>query len=198
MRISEIAFVGFGSDVVRISSNPAIQVKLRLNAQNVAEMRANDALVGTIIGDDTFWKGKTAVSDKQILKDYEDSDPGKDASTKDFESKNQAFVNSQGTSPQFESIRSGRLPPGVTQKTFTSEDNSEVYAVAVYLPSVSQRANQAAKDMSEAKIITPLSNEDSSSGSGDSKTSSQNVDVQRPSRTVSPGPSGPVTSDKDL
>jgi hypothetical protein len=47
----EIAFVGFGSDVVRTSNNPAMQAKQRLNADKVAQMRAKDALVGLLIGE---------------------------------------------------------------------------------------------------------------------------------------------------
>ena len=190
----EIAFVGFGSDVIRSSDNSALQLKMRLNAEKIAQMRAKDALVGLIIGDDTGWKSKLDETTQQTIKDFEASDNGKDASLQRFEKTRQTFLNVQKSSEQFQSIRSGILPPGVTPKTFTSKDDAEVYAVAVYLPSVSQQAAQTAKEMSQAQL---LGNPNEAGGAA-TAPATQDDSVPHPKQDVAPGPTGTVSRDKDL
>jgi hypothetical protein len=133
--------------VIRSSDNAALQQKMRLNAEKIAQMRAADALVGMVIGDDTGWKGKLDESTQQTIQDFESSDSSDDPSLKRFEKTRQNFVNVQKSSEQFQSMRSGALPPGVKKQSFTSKDDAEVYAIAVYIPSVSQQASQAAKEM---------------------------------------------------
>lgn len=190
----EMAFVGFGSDVIRSSDNATLQQKMRLNAAKVADMRATDALVGLLIGDDTGWKSKLDESTQQAVKDFETSDTGKDASRQRFEKTRQSFLNEQVTPEQFQSLRSGVLPPGVTRKTFTSKDDAEIYAVAVYIPSVSRQAAQTAKEMSQAQLID---NPDAAGGAA-TAPAAQEDNVPRPPKAVAPGPSGQVSRDKDL
>lgn len=192
----EIAFVGFGSDVIRSSDNAALQAKMRLNADKIAQMRAKDALIGMIIGDDTGWKGKLDESTQQTIKDFEtsDSDSGSNASLQRFEKTHQNFLNMQKSSEQFQSVRSGILPPGVTPKTFTSKDDAEVYAVAVYIPSVSQQAAQTAKDMSQAQL---LGNPNEAGGAA-TAPAAQDDSAPHPKQEVAPGPTGMVSRDKDL
>jgi hypothetical protein len=190
----EIAFVGFGSDVIRSHDNSTMQLKMRLNADKIAQMRAKDALVGMIIGDDTGWKSKLDETTQQTIKDFETSDTGKDASLQRFEKTRQNFLNTQKTSDQFQSLRSGILPPGVSSKTFTSKDDAEVYAVAVYIPSVSQQAAQTAKEMNQAQL---LSNPNDASSSN-AAPAAQEDNTLRPKKDVAPGPTGSVSRDKDL
>lgn len=187
----EIAFVSFGSDVIRIHDNAAMQAKMRLNAEKIAQMRAKDALVGLLIGDDTSWKSKLDETTQQAIKDFETSDSDPDASLQRFEQTRQNFLNVQKSSDQFQSIRRGILPPGVSSKTFPSKDGSEVYAVAVYLPSASQQAAQAAKEMSQAQLISTPQQGATSGGQGGNPQ-------LRPPKEVAPGPSGQVSRDKDL
>lgn len=190
----EMAFVGFGSDVIRSSDNSALQQKMRLNATKIAEMRATDALVGLLIGDDSSWKSKLDESTQQTVKQFETSDNGQDASLQRFEKTRQSFLNVQKTSEQFQSLRSGVLPPGVTRKTFTSKDDAEVYAVAVYIPSVSRQAAQTAKEMSQAQLL----DNPNEAGGAATAPAAQEDNVPRPPKAVAPGPSGQVTRDKDL
>jgi len=67
----ETAFVGFGSVVVRTSSNAAVQAKLNLEAQKIAAMRAKDALCGLMIGDTTSWEGGVRESLKDQVQEFE-------------------------------------------------------------------------------------------------------------------------------
>lgn len=190
----EMAFVGFGSDVIRSSDNATMHQKLRLNAAKVADMRATDALVGMLIGDDSSWKGKVDESTQQIIGNFETSDTGKDSSRQRFEKTRETFLNEQQTLEQLQSLRSGKLPPGVTRKTFTSKDGAEVYAVAVYIPSASQRASQAAKEMSQAQLL----DNPNEAGGAATAPAAQDDNTPRPPKAVAPGPSGQVSSDKDL
>jgi hypothetical protein len=52
----EIAFVGFGSSVVRYNSEKSMQERLKLQAERMAGTRALDALAGILTGDDTAWQ----------------------------------------------------------------------------------------------------------------------------------------------
>ena len=195
----EIAFVGFGSDVVRLSDNATLQKKHQLNAAKIAQMRASDALVGLLIGDDTRWKSQLDESTQQLVSEFEraDSETAADASIQRFEQTRSSFVNTQRSSEEFQSLRSGILPPGVTRKTFGSADNAEMYAIAVYLPSLTQQAAQTAKEMNEARLIQPIA-PNQGHGSNAAAGSNQAAPVMRPGREVAPGPTGQMSSDQDL
>lgn len=188
----EMAFVGFGSDVIRSSSNPALQMKMRLNATKIAQMRAKDALLGMVIGDDTKWKSRLDETTLQTIQQFETSDNAQDASIKRFEQTRQNFLNVQKTSEQFQSIRQGVLPPGVVTKTFTSKDNAEMYAVSVYIPSLTNQAQQAAQEMQQMQPLTappsPLPE----------KVTPTDSNVLSPPLTITPGPTGTISHDQDL
>ena len=189
----EIAFVGFGSDVVRTSSNPAMQAKQRLNADKIAQMRAADALVGMLIGDDTGWKAKLDEATKRTIAEFDGSDVGADPSQQRFAQQSDAFRNVQKTSDEFQSLRQGVLPPGVTRKSFASKDEGEMYAIAVYVPSYTAAAAQAAKEMDEARPFPPPAAAGASSVGGAGQET-----VPRPSKEIGAGPTGQVSRDKDL
>ena len=192
----EMAFIGFGSDVVRTSSNPTIQRKQQLNAAKIAGMRASDALVGMIIGDDTRWKSKLDETTQQAVSEFEQSEiaEGEEPSRQRFEQARQSFTNTQVSSEEFQSLRRGVLPPGVTRKTFSSADNAEMYAVAVYIPSLSAQAGQAAAEMQDAQLLSPPGG----TGGQSATKSSSSEGVRRPSTDVAPGPTGQVSRDQDL
>lgn len=186
----EMAFVGFGSDVVRTSSNATLQAKQRLNAQKIANMRAADALVGLLIGDDTSWKSKLDEQTQQLIANFEDTETEDgDVTRERFEETRTSFINSQRSSEEFQSLRQGILPPGVMRKNFSSSDEAEMYAIAVYIPSVTQQAADTAKSMSESQLIQP-SRSGNNSGSGRSS--------QSPSATIAPGPTGQIHDDQNL
>ncbi len=197
----EIAFVGFGSDVVRTSDNAMLQAKQRLNAEKIAQMRAADALVGLLIGDETSWKGKLEESTQKLIAEFErDDTAGADPTAQRFDQQRESFLNVQRSTEEYQSIRRGILPPGVVRKSFASADNGEVYAVAVYLPSVSDAAAQTAKEMSEARLIkTPTTGANGSTPAfGSGSTAPTTGDVPRPSAEVGPGPTGQISDDRNL
>lgn len=177
---NEIAFVGFGSDIIRFSNNKALQAKNRLNAERVAKARASDALAGVILGDNASWKGKLDESTQTIITEFEEIPVEEGVNRERFDEAKESFINTQVTKDEYESLRSGILPPGVMSRTFTN-DRDEVYAVSIYLPSLSKEASAAAKEMSNSQIIKD----------------SPNKAPQRSSE-VKQGPTGQVSNDADL
>ena len=67
----EIAFVGFGSSVVRYDPEEDVQEDLKLQAERVAGLRATDALAGIILGDDTTWQAHADETTSKQIKDFE-------------------------------------------------------------------------------------------------------------------------------
>jgi hypothetical protein len=77
----------------------------------------------------------------------------------------------------------------VTNKSFASKDEGEMFAIAVYVPSYTAAAAKAAKEMAEARPFPPPA----AAGAGAGQET-----VPRPSKEIGTGPTGQVSSDKDL
>lgn len=80
-------------------------------------------------------------------------------------------------------------------------DNAFAYAVAVYMPSVTQQAALDAKEMLDSPILQPYGQADkdksriqSSNGFQDEK----NPNIERPRTKVKQGPTGTVQADTTL
>ena len=201
----ETAFVGFGSAVVGTSQNNAVQQKLRLTAQKIAAMRAKDALCGLIIGDKTSWEGSVVESMKDQVQEFESAakdDPlaNKDPATvKKLDEARQTFVARMETNDVYRSARSGVLPPGINTKTWFDTDNAWAFALSVYVPSLTNAAAGAAREMQDSTIVQPIddgSKKHSDKAANGEKSSSgftdQNTKVPRPGKEVKPGPSGKI------
>lgn len=170
---SKTAFIGFGSSVIQINSNPALQSKLRLNAEKIANMRASDALVGLLIGDDTRWKSKVDNLTMTMIQEFEQVDDIHNTDLEAFDQIRESFISQTISSTEMQSLRNGILPPGVQRKFFFSNDNAEVIAVAVYIPNNPTRSTNTSSFHRSDNVLTPSS-------------------------TISPGPTGSITKDQDL
>lgn len=186
----ELAFVGFGSAVVPTNPNPGVQAKLVLNAQKVAQMRARSALCGIILGDDVSATSSLDTATQNISKQFEEAskdDPtatGDPAAIQKLDEQRNSFVNTQLTSEQVTSLRSGTLPPGVSVKTFMNPEKTLAEAVAVYLPSVTAQARKAGQEMKNSRILQNGSPANAGGAPGGSMPPQ--------------GPSGQVMKDADL
>ena len=188
----ELAFVGFGSAVVVPNANPAVQAKLEVGALKAAQMRAGSALCGIILGDDIAAKSTLDAESKSLSAEFEEAqrdDPfarnQDQAGVAKLREQKNAFVNTQLTTEQVSSIRSGNLPPGVKPKTFFNADKTLATAVAVYLPSLTAQAAQAGREMRDAQIVTPPGGASPAGGAQGGAMPAQ-------------GPSGQVSRDADL
>jgi hypothetical protein len=206
----ETAFVGFGSSVVRTSTNSAVQAKLNLASQKIAAAHSKDALCGLTAGDQTSWKGGVVESLQDEVKEFEalaKDDPlakTSPAATRKLEQARQTLVAQLQTEDLYTSVRKGVLPPGVVTKTWFDDDHAWAYAMSVYVPSVSRAATEAAREMKEARLLpgdTPSQQADGERSGRNGGTSGfrdeKNPAIRRPGDTVRPGSTGKVGKDED-
>ncbi|MBQ7154375.1 MAG: hypothetical protein IJR85_02330 [Synergistaceae bacterium] len=163
----EIAFVGFGSAVVRQTNNPAMKVQLLRTAQASARLRAEDALCGIIVGDVT--RGMTQL-DEQTRESMtscvnaEAQDPmngyAASADIEEAEKAQNEFRTNMQFSQTIETARRGILPQGVGRRAWIDDEGAFAYAVAIYRPSMTNAAAQAAKEMRETQIIQPATQQE--------------------------------------
>ena len=159
----EIAFVGFGSAVVRQEKNPAMRAQLLRVAQSSAGLRAADALCGIIVGDSTRSESKLDEQTKESMTSYEQAeaaDPMNTLATSgdiaEAEKAQNEFRNSMQFSQTIESARRGTLPPGVMRRAWLDDEGTFAYAIAIYRPSLTNAATRDAKEMRETPIIQPV------------------------------------------
>jgi hypothetical protein len=181
----EMAFVGFGSAVVGRQDNAAVQAKLELNAERVAKMRAKDALCGVVIGERLESTEKLESEISSMNRDFDElskndpllrDDPDHPGYVKLQQSKS-AFRAAEANVSVMRGAREGVLPPGVRQQSWLDEDKAFTYAVAVYLPSATNRAEEGAEGMGEGLILV-------SPGGATNKPSVDEDVKQGPSGTV--------------
>jgi hypothetical protein len=205
----ETAFVGFGSSVCRSSSNRAVQAKLNLSTQKVAAMRAKDALCGLIIGDKSSWEGSVVESMKDTVREFESlvrDDPlaQKDPTAiRKLDQARETFVAQLRTTDVYESARRGILPPGVTTKTWFDDSHAWAFGMSVYVPSVTNAAAGAGRDMRESRILQPFGDGSGrgarASGRSPSRfTDTDDDNIPRPGDRVKRGPSGKISPNDDL
>jgi hypothetical protein len=201
----ETAFVGFGSSVVRTSKNNAVQLKLNLEAQKIAGMRAKDALCGLIIGDKASWEGRVIESMKDQVREFESASaddplaPKDPASARKLDEARQAFVSRLESSDLYQSVRRGILPPGVNTKTWFDTDHAWAYGMAVYVASATDAAAKTAEEMRNAEILKPVKAGSAKPTTGDAQGFKEEPkSVKRPGKDVKKGPTGKVAPEKDL
>jgi hypothetical protein len=196
----ETAFVGFGSAIVASSTNNAVQLRQNLAAQKIASMRAKDALCGLIIGDKTSWEGSVVESMKDQVQEFESLDPDDPLARKDptavrkLEEARQTFVARMETSDAYRSARQGILPPGINTKTWFDQNQDWAYAMSVYVPTLTDAAATARREMNESTILQPVNDgrrPTTASGTGFTDES-EGAGVKRPGDVVRPGPSGRI------
>jgi hypothetical protein len=193
----ELAFIGFGSAVVRKDNDKALQGKLNLNAERIAKMRAADALCGIIIGDSMTARSKLDSEVSSMVKDYDEvakDDPtaAKDPNAPAFrqlQQRKKEFLATESTSTDITSIRKGVMPAGVKTQSWFDDDKYFAYGMAIYLPSATARASGAAKSMQQGQIIQQPG------AGGSSATPGAN---QPDAGTLKQGPSGRVQSNDAL
>lgn len=203
----ETAFIGFGSSVMRSSKSPAAQAKLNLVGGKVAKARASDSLCGVIIGDRSTWEG--SIEDKLLdsTKEFEefketgDEDPLAEPGpmeTKKLDEAYETFTSTLRTNDVYNSARRGVLPPGVNTKIWTDKDNTWTYAMAVYIPSLTNAAATAGRQMSEANILQGVNDGSGKTAGAMSGQAAGDSGVTRPGAKIKVGPSGTVSDDDDL
>jgi hypothetical protein len=200
----ELAYIGFGTSVVRFDSDPAIQAKFNLNAEKIARMRAVDSLCGIILGDNITSNSQLDTQTTDIIKDYNEIIASDPLNTPDnnspnyqiLEQRKKEFITTEKNSSTITSIRGGKLPPGVNTQGWMDKEKTFAYAMSVYLPSASDRAASARDQMQQGSIVQNHEPSPSGSGNAGSKNPSGSTSQSGPPATA--GPSGTVQSYDDL
>jgi len=193
----EVAWVGFGSFIVRKDDEPDVQAELDIQAEQIAGMRAVDALAGIILGDDTLWEGDADEQTKRQVKDFErlqasdQTGKGTEEEIKAYDRRIKNMRNAVSSNNKVQSLRKGILPPGIQRVTEIDEDGYFAYGIAVYVPSVSELAAQAGREMDEIQIVKPI---DSGRGNGKNSDGSSNFKNRNTNTNLNmkKGPSGIV------
>jgi hypothetical protein len=185
----EVAFVGFGSHIVRKDAEADVQAELDLQAERIAGMRANAGLAGIILGDDTLYQSSGDEDTAKLKNDFErmaQSDPTAEGSSDEiqkYDARKREIRNVVTSNLNIQSLTQGKLPPGVMPKTFIDDDGYFAYGIAVYVPSVSAAVIDAAREMDEADFT----------GTGNSITAPETPKKKElPKLEIKPGPSGIV------
>jgi len=191
----QTAFVGYGSSVVRTSSNRALQAKNKYAAKTIAGMHAKDALCGLLIGDRATWEGEIVESMQDEIREFKPSmeeDPLKLDGVK-MDEPLQTFRSSQVFREHATSARRGILPGGVITKTWFDEEGAWAYGMSVLWAPVVVLAEDAATGMRKGPLFDPTA--PIRPGSGPGGTGDR---VTGPGKKVKQGPTGRVTKDDDL
>jgi hypothetical protein len=148
----EVIVMGYGSAIIRQNKNKSIARKLKSAAKSQSQTRARSALLATIQGEKVYWQG--GFDEKQVEGseqfDYEDPTLQDPQQVQVLEQQRDTFVNQLKMSDQYSTLAKGKLPAGVSVKSFSSSDGYWQYSVAVYAPSLEATAKQAAKEMQSA------------------------------------------------
>jgi len=194
----EVCCVGFGSSVVGVNADEAIQGKMEAEALKVAALYAGDSLCGLLHGDQTCWTGgvvnKHAQNHKEFVQiaDAEARDTLGDGKIEVLGKAVKKMIDLQISKDVVESSRSGKLPPGVTIKRWFDKDHNWAYAIAVYMPSMTTKVKDLGKMMDDSNLL----------GEGDGKEPGDGVqggkgEAAKGRVPVEAGPSGKVGG-KDL
>lgn len=188
----EMAFVSYGSDILRVHEDPTMARTLQQAAERAAAMRADDALIGILKGDEVLWRSGLDTSSHSGMTEYETVvDENSNVEHEMLEELQHEFMSTFALSEDYLITREGHIPPGVTRKL--AYDDHWVYAIAVYLPSVTQHTDDFYEKMQQVgpSEEEPLETEERKVLDPNYKPGDDNSPPQQ-------GPSGKVSSPDDL
>ncbi|MDR0608685.1 MAG: hypothetical protein LBG58_01070 [Planctomycetaceae bacterium] len=166
----ELCYVGYGSALIGYSKDDEVRRENLLDARKIAEMRARTALLGIIKGDQIIWNSTMqSGSDKRlsIFDHVNEDDPTtklNETEKSDLEKRKKEMTDKIIRSDSTQSIIKGTLPPGIQIKTYRDKDNVWYYAVAVYSPSLTQKAADLGAQMDSANPVQEIRSAGRSSG----------------------------------
>ncbi|MBA6291924.1 hypothetical protein H4J58_15765 [Colwellia sp. MB3u-70] len=145
----EVIVMGYGSAIIRQNKNKSLSRKLKSAAKSQSQTRARSALLATMQGEKVYWEGSFDENQMEGTQQFEYDDPNLNdpQQVKILEEDRSTFLNQLKMSDQYATLAKGKLPPGVSVKSFESDDGFWQYSVAVYAPSLEATARQAAKEM---------------------------------------------------
>lgn len=192
----EIAFVGFGSAVVYPAQKKAAQAMQKRDAQKIATIRAESELCGILTNNKVDGQAKYKESVRQAFGDYkgiENQDPMNELATNEDRAQVQAikdgFMSNSELQEAIVTASKGILPPGVTRRAWLDKDGAFAYAVAVYVPSFTNKAAADSQTMKDAQLLKPVEPEKAVTQTTKNAPATQSA---KPEETIKRGVTGTI------
>ncbi|TWT73990.1 hypothetical protein [Allorhodopirellula solitaria] len=187
----EMALVGFGSAIVAKSTNKALSMRNKIDAQGIADARARDALVGILSGDEAVWSSGVSSSVSQEFSEstqYAVDTERERTSNETIESALETFTSERSNEDIAMSVRKGVLPPGIVRKAWISEDGNWAKTICICYPGSTTRAQQFSERMTSAGLVkerndstvAPPTMKDNADDSTSKTSSGRSVDTSVP------------------
>lgn len=139
--------LGFGSSIIRDNKNNAVKRKLLNVSKSQAQAKARNGLIAVMQGEQVYWEGGFTENQLEKNEQFEyEPDSINPADAKVLAETQHTFLNNMKSTDSYKSFASGKVPAGVSVKTFKSHDGDWMLAVAVYAPSLEAAAKQAAAE----------------------------------------------------
>ena len=195
----EQVVVGFGSSIIRSNKNKSVAKRLAKAAKNNAETRARNALVQFLQGDKLYWEGGFDESQIEGSQQFEIpvDEEGNVGDPQVLDNERDLFLNVLTDSQAYSTVSSGKVPPGVRTRSFTSEDGYWQFSVAVFQQSATAQARQASRENKAA--AGKMEQMESKQGSTGSSSRALKVEGGLSLGAANPqGPSGQVSEKDDF
>ncbi|MGF1885964.1 hypothetical protein L4D13_07480 [Photobacterium profundum] len=182
--------LGFGSSIIRDNKNKSVKRKLVSMSKSQAQAKARNGLISVMQGEEVYWEG--GFSENQLEKNEQFSYPEDSIDPADataLAEDKHTFMNNMKHAESYKSFAAGKVPPGVSVKTFKSSDGDWMLAVAVYAPSLESAAKEAAAENKQRVREGKTAGTDHKVGTTGGLTDSGNN---------TQGPSGQVSNVNDL
>lgn len=139
--------MGFGSSIIRHNKNKNVQRKLLSAAKSQSQTKARNALIATMQGDKVYWEGSSDEMQSEGNKQFDFHPDTLDPKQVQVLGEEQhEFINQFKQTDSYRTIAAGKVPPGVSVKTFKTSDGDWMLAVAIYSPSMEAVATKAAAE----------------------------------------------------
>ena len=164
----EQVVVGFGSSIIRTNKNKNVANRLAKAAKSNAETRARNALVQFLQGDRLYWEGGFDESQIEGSQQFEIpvDEQGNVGDPQVLENERNMFLNVLTDSQAYSTVSSGKLPPGVRTRSFTSQDGNWQFSVAVFSQSATAQARQAGAENAAAGTLDKMQSQGSQTSGG--------------------------------
>lgn len=197
----EQVVVGFGSSIIRTNKNKNVANRLAKAAKSNAETRARNALVQFLQGDRLYWEGGFDESQIEGSQQFEIpvDEQGNVGDPQVLENERNMFLNVLTDSQAYSTVSSGKLPPGVRTRSFTSQDGNWQFSVAVFSQSATAQARQAgAENQAAAGTLDKMQSQGSQTSGGSASRPLQTEGGLSADSANPQGPSGQVSDKNDF
>lgn len=188
---NESIVIGFGSAIIRKNRDVNMQRQMRTLANRQSEARANNALIAFLNNSEVYWQG--GFDEQQVESSEQFELPlGENNEALDpvaFDQTRNQFLSLVSQTDSYSVVTQGQVPAGVQTRSFPSEDGYWMNTIAIYMPSVTAQAQQAAAENRNAVNASS----EGQSGRRINMQGGLNSGAENPQ-----GPSGRVVRDNDF